>query len=170
MNDQAGPSSDEKEETAIDTKGYKDVIDEVFSGGELSTNHILSKMISDSSKTPQKLNAVEIKVPKTEKLTKLKSTQTMEDFKFVMDLPVKVNEKTKENEYQQKTMIEIREELSQALEHWKYTQKAYEHALGFEQVEYCIYQMMAAEQKYRMILLKARSLQVEWSKVKGDLI
>ena len=71
---------------------------------------------------------------------------------------------------QEQIMQEIQAELSEALKEWKWTIRAYEYALGDDQVEYCIYQMMAAEQKYRMILHKARQLDVNWSKVRGYMI
>lgn len=97
-------------------------------------------------------------------------TKTMDDYKY----PDSYNVQIKENPIDEKEMLlkmkEIQNDLTEALEHWKWTKHAYQHAVGFEQVEYCIYQMMAAEQKYRMILLKARNMNVDWSKVKGDMI
>src|SRR5690606_27241123 len=76
--------------------------------------------------------------------------------KYELDKNNQENSDPIDKETLDKQMQEIQQELSEALEHWKWTQHAYNHAIGFEQVEFCIYQMMAAEQKYRMILLKAR--------------
>lgn len=192
-------ASNKEESSITNQKQSKKAVKEVINVGELSTHHILAKMNREPANLSQQINKnkmlvqkkkvnkgekiiqqkvknganskkVNVKIPEPADVIKQNSTQTMDDYKFVIDLPVDVNQKNNDNEYIQKTMIEIKEELTKALEHWKWTQKAFEQALGFEQVEYCIYQMMAAEQKYRMILLKARALQVEWSKVKGDLV
>ena len=65
-----------------------------------------------------------------------------------------------------KLRIEIRESLLQ----WRSAELHFQYACGHDEVELAIYSLMAAEQKYRMLLNKARNIDINWSQVKGDLI
>ena len=137
--------------------------------GELLSTHILSKIGSGQKVLAHTNKTSGSKVSQT---SSKKIRRTMNDYQYKEEQEGShySNFDTKDDKHITERMNELQKELSEALEQWKWTRHAYDYALGSEQVDFCIYQMMAAEQKYRMILVKARELQVEWSKVKGDMI
>ncbi|MCR8658921.1 hypothetical protein [Paenibacillus endoradicis] len=65
-----------------------------------------------------------------------------------------------------KLRVEIKDSLSQ----WRSAERHFQYACGHDEVELAIYSLMAAEQKYRMLLNKARKIDIDWSKVKGYVI
>ncbi|HIW34428.1 MAG TPA: hypothetical protein IAA29_16755 [Candidatus Paenibacillus intestinavium] len=65
-----------------------------------------------------------------------------------------------------KLRIEIKDSLLQ----WRSAELHFQYACGHDEVELAIYSLMMAEQKYRMLLNKARDIDIDWSKVKGYLI
>lgn len=65
-----------------------------------------------------------------------------------------------------KLRIEIKDSLLQ----WRSAELNFQYACGHDEVELAIYSLMMAEQKYRMLLNKARDIDIDWSKVKGYLI
>jgi|GEM_PF-1635569 len=65
-----------------------------------------------------------------------------------------------------KLRVEIKESLSQ----WRSAERHFQYACGHDEVELAIYSLMAAEQKYRMLLNKARKIDIDWSKVRGYVI
>lgn len=67
-------------------------------------------------------------------------------------------------------VYELSVEIREALMHWKTAEQKFEYACGHDEVELAIYQVMAAEQKYRLLLNKARKLDVDWSNVKGYVV
>lgn len=67
-------------------------------------------------------------------------------------------------------VYELSVEIREALLSWKTAEQKFEYACGHDEVELAIYQVMAAEQKYRLLLNKARKLDVDWSDVKGYVV
>ena len=65
-----------------------------------------------------------------------------------------------------KLRIEIKDSLLQ----WRSAELHFQYACGHDEVELAIYSLMMAEQKYRMLLNKAREMDIDWSKVKGYVI
>jgi len=170
----------EVNEGKVESLQYKRTSDEQVFSGELPSAVILAKIGKEEQVVSQKQiidNKLAVAEPTKMVKTKQKQSNTMSDFIYEEQRKSKKQEQASLKKQQQMSeealtlqMKEIQKDLKEALEHWKWTKHAYNHAIGFEQVEYCIYQMMAAEQKYRMILLKARSLEVDWSKLKGDMV
>lgn len=67
-------------------------------------------------------------------------------------------------------MDKLRLEIKQALEDKRATEMMFQHAVGQDEVEWAILRQMAAEQRYRMLLNKARAMDVDWSRVRGCVL
>lgn len=142
----------------------------VGENGELSASTIIAKIGEHKANSNYDKMTPTIKKVSAQKKKQIQVTEST-TYSPINDEELLFNKNGDDlNQTDEMSMKEIQKDLAEALEHWKWTQHAYNHALGSDQVDFYIYQMMAAEQKYRMILLKARRLQVDWSKVKGDLV
>lgn len=64
----------------------------------------------------------------------------------------------------------LRVEIKDSLLQWRSAERHFQYACGHDEVELAIYSLMAAEQKYRMLLNKARKVDIDWSQVKGYVI
>lgn len=67
-------------------------------------------------------------------------------------------------------MDKLRLEITQALADRQATEQMFQYAKGHDEVEWAILRQMAAEQRYRMLLNKARAMDVDWSKIRGAVI
>lgn len=67
-------------------------------------------------------------------------------------------------------MDKLRNEIKEALLQWRTAELQFQYACGHDEVELAIYSLMTAEQKYRMLLNKARNIDIDWSTVKGYVI
>lgn len=67
-------------------------------------------------------------------------------------------------------MDKLRQEIKQALSDKRATEQMFQYAKGNDEVEWAILRQMAAEQRYRMLLNKARAMDVDWSKIRGEII
>jgi len=67
-------------------------------------------------------------------------------------------------------MDKLRLEIKQALSDKRATEQMFQYAKGNDEVEWAILRQLAAEQRYRMLLNKARSMDVDWSRIRGELI
>lgn len=70
----------------------------------------------------------------------------------------------------QKSVDELRIEIKEALQAWRTAELKFQYASGHDEVELAIYQLMAAEQNYRLLLNKAKRMEVNWSVVKGEVV
>lgn len=71
---------------------------------------------------------------------------------------------------QQLVADKLRAEIKEALLEWRSAELHFQYAVGHDEVELAIYSLMAAEQKYRMLLNKARGMNVNWSHVRGYVL
>jgi len=81
-----------------------------------------------------------------------------------------VDEPRSNSREKQREMDKLRSEIKQALEDKRVTEIMFEFAVGHDEVEWAILRQMAAEQRYRMLLNKARAMDVEWSKLRGFVL
>lgn len=85
----------------------------------------------------------------------------------------KIREDRRETRYsymKRREMDKLRLEIAQALADRQATEQMFQYATGHDEVEWAILRQMAAEQRYRMLLNKARAMDVDWSKIRGAVI
>lgn len=71
---------------------------------------------------------------------------------------------------QRREMDKLRQEIKQALADKRATEQMFHYAKGNDEVEWAILKQLAAEQRYRMLLNKARAMDVDWTKIRGFVI
>lgn len=86
------------------------------------------------------------------------------------DGEIVINERRSITREKQREMDKLRAEIKQALEDKRATEIMFQFAVGHDEVEWAILRQMAAEQRYRMLLNKAREMDVEWSKLRGFVL
>lgn len=69
-----------------------------------------------------------------------------------------------------KEMDKLLQEIRQALADKRVTDQMFQFAKGNDEVEWAILKQLAAEQRYRMLLNKAREMDVDWSEIRGIVI
>ncbi|MFD0960693.1 DUF2508 family protein [Paenibacillus chungangensis] len=62
----------------------------------------------------------------------------------------------------QEEMIELKEEIADALREWENANRYFNYSIGKEQIDYAIFAIISAEKRYSMLMSRAKRLHVEW--------
>jgi hypothetical protein len=61
----------------------------------------------------------------------------------------------------------LKQEIKETLTEWENANRFFHYAVGKEQVDYAIYNIITAEKRYDMLLGKAKQMQGPWPKWEG---
>ncbi|MCA0758297.1 YaaL family protein [Paenibacillus sp. N4] len=64
-------------------------------------------------------------------------------------------------------MERLRQEIAEAHREWENANRYFNYAVGKDQIDYAIYNIISAEKKYEMLLREAKQLSGDWQAWEG---